>query len=91
VPEHFASQSSPSQFCASAASAHAFDCAEKYCKATSSCAEAHYHLTVCGEWARDGDGDGIPCENVCGKTLDEYRRLRGPDPPPKPPQPPVTQ
>jgi len=57
--------------------AGAFDCAEKYCTQMSSCAEAHHHFTVCGEAERDADSDGIPCENVCGKTLDEYRRLRG--------------
>lgn len=47
----------------------------------SSCAEAHHHLTVCGETERDADNDGIPCENVCGKTLEEYRRLLGPNAP----------
>lgn len=59
--------------------AGAFDCVEKYCPQMSSCAEAHYHLLVCREQQRDADNDGIPCENVCGKTLEEYRRLRGPD------------
>jgi hypothetical protein len=57
--------------------AGAFDCAEKYCMQMSSCAEAHHHFTVCGEAERDADSDGIPCENVCGKTLEEYRRLLG--------------
>jgi hypothetical protein len=43
----------------------------------SNCAEAHYKLTVCGHIERDGDHDGIPCENVCGKTLEIYqKRLR---------------
>ena len=32
------------------------------------CGEAWYQLTVCGDLERDGDGDGIPCENVCGST-----------------------
>src|SRR5262249_52111687 len=48
-----------------------------YCTEMSSCAEAHHHFAVCGEAERDADKDGIPCENVCGKTLEEYRRLRG--------------
>jgi hypothetical protein len=61
----------------SAGNALAFDCVEKYCTKMESCAGAHYHFTVCRERARDGDNDGIPCENVCGKTLEEYRRLLG--------------
>jgi len=39
------------------------------------CAEAYHRLTVCNEYERDGGvaggvkgPDGIPCENVCGKT-----------------------
>ena len=56
----------------------AFDCAEKLCGQMQSCAEAYYHLSACGEGARDADNDGIPCENVCGKTMDEYLRRRGP-------------
>ncbi|WP_424956142.1 excalibur calcium-binding domain-containing protein [Hyphomicrobium sp. 1Nfss2.1] len=58
--------------------AHAFDCAEKLCGQMMNCAEAYYHLSACGEGARDADNDGIPCENVCGKTMDEYLRRRGP-------------
>jgi hypothetical protein len=67
----------------------AFDCVEKYCTRMSSCAEAHHHFTVCGEQARDGDHDGVPCENVCGKTLEEYRRLRDPDTPQPAPKSPT--
>lgn len=55
----------------------AFDCVEKYCTKMSSCAEAHHHFTVCREQERDADNDGIPCENLCGKTLEEYRQRRG--------------
>ncbi|MCZ7596094.1 MAG: hypothetical protein M5U16_15275 [Hyphomicrobium sp.] len=43
----------------------------------SSCAEASHHFTVCGESERDADNDGIPCENVCGNTLEEYDQRRG--------------
>jgi len=56
----------------------AFDCVEKKCPEMESCAEAYYHLEVCGEAARDADNDTIPCEALCGKTVDEYRRRRGP-------------
>lgn len=56
---------------------HAFDCVEKYCTKMSSCAEASHHFTVCGESERDADNDGIPCENVCGNTLEEYNQRRG--------------
>jgi Excalibur calcium-binding domain len=55
----------------------AFDCSHKYCRLLRNCAEAHYKLTVCHQLKRDGDGDGIPCETLCGKTLPEYhKRLR---------------
>ena len=57
--------------------AQSFDCAEKKCGQMQSCAEAYYHFSICGEGERDADNDGIPCENVCGKTMEEYRRLRG--------------
>lgn len=51
--------------------------ARKYCKAMIDCAEAYHQFAVCGDTARDGDGDGIPCENVCGKTKDiMLQRLR---------------
>ncbi len=32
------------------------------------CAEAVYFLRDCGHKARDGNGNGIPCEKLCGKT-----------------------
>jgi hypothetical protein len=53
----------------------AFDCAEKYCSRMSSCAEAHHKLTVCGQSERDADNDGIPCENICGKTMKTFCAL----------------
>ncbi len=31
-----------------------------------SCEEAYYYLKECGHKKRDGDGDGVPCENICG-------------------------
>lgn len=45
-----------------------YDCDRgKYCKEMSSCDEAYYKLQVCGIERLDRDGDGVPCENVCGK------------------------
>lgn len=43
-----------------------FTCGSKRtCKAMTSCAEAKYHLTVCGVSTLDGNGDGIPCNSLC--------------------------
>ena len=47
--------------------AQAFNCAKTTCRQIGSCAEACYKLTVCGHRQRDGDGDGIPCENLCSR------------------------
>jgi hypothetical protein len=54
------------------------ECAtKKHCtKDTMTCAEAYYRLTTCGHsWLdggvaipRDGQPNGIPCEDVCGKS-----------------------
>ena len=58
-------------------SARAFDCARKYCKRMSSCAEAHHKYSVCNYKSLDRDKDGIPCENLCGDSLTIYKkRLR---------------
>lgn len=37
----------------------------KTCTQISTCAEAYYQLNNCGCSVRDGDNDGIPCENLC--------------------------
>lgn len=37
----------------------------KSCDAMASCEEAYYQLNQCGCSARDGDGDGVPCESMC--------------------------
>ena len=42
-----------------------FDCSDRSCKSLSSCEEACHKLLVCGQAKRDGDNDGIPCENLC--------------------------
>ena len=52
---------------------YAFDCVELKCGQMTSCAEAHHKLTVCGHTKRDRDGDGIPCEKLCGKTQATYQ------------------
>lgn len=39
---------------------------KRYCKEMTSCEEAKFYLTQCGLSRLDGDGDGIPCENICG-------------------------
>jgi len=38
----------------------------KRCSNISSCEEARYLLKHCGLKRLDRDGDGIPCENLCG-------------------------
>ena len=40
------------------------DCS-KTCGAMASCEEAYFQLNQCGCSARDGDGDGVPCESIC--------------------------
>lgn len=37
----------------------------KTCPNMSSCEEAYYQLNTCGCGRRDGDNDGVPCENIC--------------------------
>lgn len=40
--------------------------AKRYCSQMTSCEEARYYLTQCGVSSLDRDGDGIPCESLCG-------------------------
>jgi len=47
-----------------ASESYTCDCS-KTCTQITTCAEAYYQLNTCGCSARDGDGDGIPCENLC--------------------------
>lgn len=37
-----------------------------YCREMSSCSEAVHYLRTCGLTNLDRDGDGIPCESICG-------------------------
>lgn len=43
------------------------DDAIPYCKSMQSCEQAKFYLNQCGANRLDRDGDGVPCENVCGK------------------------
>lgn len=38
-----------------------------YCKEMKSCEQARFYLDRCSAYRLDRDGDGVPCENVCGK------------------------
>jgi endonuclease YncB( thermonuclease family) len=40
--------------------------AKRYCRELRSCAEARFQLEHCKLTRLDGDGDGIPCETLCG-------------------------
>ena len=44
-----------------------FTCSGKrFCRQMTSCAEAHFYLRQCGVSSLDGNGDGEPCEMLCG-------------------------
>lgn len=36
------------------------------CKQMATCREARFYLETCGLTHLDGDGDGVPCETLCG-------------------------
>jgi len=45
----------------------AYACGSKrFCSEMSSCAEARFYLAHCGAKSLDGNGDGMPCETLCG-------------------------
>lgn len=42
-------------------------CGSKWkCGQMNSCDEAYHYLNDCGVSRLDGDGDGVPCESICG-------------------------
>ena len=41
---------------------------KKHCTEMSSCEEAKFYLTQCGVKSLDGDGDGLPCEELCAPS-----------------------
>ncbi|MEO8342655.1 MAG: excalibur calcium-binding domain-containing protein [Gallionella sp.] len=38
---------------------------KKYCLEMASCDEAKYYFAQCGIRTLDGNGDGVPCEQLC--------------------------
>lgn len=42
------------------------DCRKTQCKQMTDCAEAVHYLRACKARQLDRDGDGIPCESLCG-------------------------
>lgn len=45
----------------------AYSCGVKWkCGQMDSCAEANHYLNECGVSRLDGDGDGVPCDSICG-------------------------
>jgi len=38
---------------------------KKHCSEMSSCAEARHYFSQCGVETLDGDGDGVPCKELC--------------------------
>lgn len=43
---------------------------KRVCGDMTTCAEAVHYLRNCGVSSLDRDGDGVPCETMCGKSLD---------------------
>jgi len=56
--------STPAQPVQPVAPAFVCDCS-KTCPQMVSCDEAYFQLQQCGCRARDGNGDGVPCETIC--------------------------
>ena len=53
----------------------AWRCGEKtYCTQMTSCEEAMFHYQRCGLARLDRDGDGVPCETLCGQSRGPRRR-----------------
>lgn len=49
------------------------DDAIPYCKDMQSCEQAKFYLNQCGITRLDRDGDGVPCESICGKGKKKNR------------------
>ncbi len=39
---------------------------KRKCGQMASCEEARFYLSSCGVRSLDRDGDGVPCESLCG-------------------------
>lgn len=59
------STQSPVRFLSSTPASNVSCGAKRYCKQMASCAEAKTYLHQCGVSSLDGDGDGVPCDNLC--------------------------
>lgn len=67
IPEEAAKPPPPVRLPAGPAESAGFRCGAKTeCREMTSCAEARFHLETCGLRGIDGDGDGRPCEKLCG-------------------------
>lgn len=53
---------------------------KKYCTQIKTCAEAYYRYTACADLALDRDGDGVPCETMCGKTISSMNARKEAEP-----------
>ena len=42
---------------------------KKFCSEMASCEEARHYFTQCGIKTLDGNGDGVPCEKLCGAGM----------------------
>jgi hypothetical protein len=49
---------------------------EYYCRDMADCGEAVSYYTECDLSRLDGDGDGIPCETLCGKSQETFQLRR---------------
>lgn len=49
--------------------------AKRYCREMTTCDEAIGHLRQCERTTLDSDGDGLPCERICGGVYQPSRRL----------------
>ncbi|MBL4811848.1 MAG: excalibur calcium-binding domain-containing protein [Rhodobacteraceae bacterium] len=67
VPNNAAPVTLDHPFFAPFLQAQSYTCQNATCSQISSCEEACYKLVVCGHRRRDGDNDGIPCENLCSR------------------------
>ena len=62
--EHATSRST--QAPALARASDAYQCTGKqHCSQMASCGEARFYLQHCPDTKMDGDGDGLPCEDMC--------------------------
>ncbi|MFC1727573.1 thermonuclease family protein [Patescibacteria group bacterium] len=64
IPVYIPQPTSPPPTQAPSSGSYACNCS-KTCPNMSSCEEAYFQLNNCGCSIRDGDDDGVPCEDIC--------------------------